>query len=76
MWRKIKPPGDWPMYARTYTSTRYSPLNEITPKNVTKLKQVGSYALPEPAVTFESGLVAIGGTLYFTTPQSTYALDG
>jgi alcohol dehydrogenase (cytochrome c) len=69
-------PGDWPMYARTYSSTRYSPLTEITAKNVAALKQVCSYALPEAKVTFESSLVAIGGMLYFTTPQSTYALDG
>ena len=67
--------NDWPMYARDYTSARYSPLTELTPKNVTGLKQLCSYALPEPTVTFESSLVEIGGTLYFTSPASTYALD-
>lgn len=66
--------NDWPMYARDLTSTRYSPLTEITPRNVTGLKQVCSYALPENS-TFESSLVEIGGTLYFTSPTSTYALD-
>jgi len=66
--------ADWPMYARDYTSTRYSPLTEITPKNVANLKQTCSYPLPE-ASTFESSLVEIGGTLYFTTSDTTYALD-
>jgi alcohol dehydrogenase (cytochrome c) len=66
--------ADWPMYARDFTSTRYSPLTEITPKNVANLKQICSYELPEKS-TFESGLVEIGGTLYFTSPASTYAID-
>lgn len=65
---------DWPMYAHDYTSTRYSPLKEITRQNVANLKQICSYALPEQS-TFESSLVEIAGTLYFTSPASTYALD-
>ena len=67
--------NDWPMYARDATSTRYSPLTEITPANVANLKQICSYALPEETVTFESSLVEIAGTIYFTSPASTYALD-
>jgi PQQ-dependent dehydrogenase (methanol/ethanol family) len=67
-------PGDWAMYGRDYASTSFSPLSEITPANVSKLKQVCSYPLPEN-VTFESSLVAINGTLYFTTGASTYALN-
>ncbi len=66
--------ADWPMYAHDYTSTRFSPLTEITPKNVTGLKQICSYALPEMS-TFQSSLVEIGGTLYFTTGTATYAID-
>jgi fructokinase len=62
------------MYAHDYTSTRYSPQTEITPRNVANLKQVCSYPLPE-ASTFESSLVEIGGTLYFTTGETTYAID-
>src|SRR5690349_3553276 len=66
--------NDWPMYARDLTSSRYSSLTEITARNVTGLKQICSYPLPESS-TFESSLVEIGGTLYFTSPTSTYALD-
>src|SRR5579871_6889127 len=68
------PSADWPMYNRDYASTRYSGLTEIAGKNVTGLKQVCSYALPEK-VMFESGLVASQGTMYFTTFEYTYAID-
>jgi len=67
-------PGDWPMYAHDYTSTRFSPLTEITPKNVANLRQICSYPILQKT-TFESSLVEIGGTLYFTTGDSTYAID-
>jgi len=73
-WQPPASGADWPMYNGDYASTRYSPLDEITPKNVTGLHQVCSYPLPENT-TFESSLVAVGGTLYFTTSESTYAID-
>ena len=69
------PAADWPMYNRDYASTRFSQLAEITPQNVTSLKQVCSYVLPEPSSTFESSLVAVDGKLYFTTAEYTYAID-
>ena len=62
------------MNARDYTSTRFSPLTEITPKNVANVKQVCSYPLPEMA-TLESSLVAVNEVLYFTTSDVTYAID-
>ncbi len=48
------PPGDWPMYSRDLTSSRYSPLKQIATTNVSKLAKVWSYrpaapATPEPA---------------------------
>ncbi len=67
-------PADWPMYAHDYTSTRYSPLTEITPKNIENVKQICSYEIPQKT-TFQSSLVEIAGTLYFTTGDSTYAID-
>jgi alcohol dehydrogenase (cytochrome c) len=66
--------ADWPAYARDHASTGYSPLSEITPANVASLKQVCSYTLPENA-TFESSLVTIDGTMYFTTGTYTYAMN-
>ena len=66
--------SDWPMYARDYASTGFSPLTDITPQNVSNLKQICSYKLPEVS-TFESSLVSVNGTLYFTTSEYTYAID-
>jgi glucose dehydrogenase len=66
--------ADWPLYNGDYQSTRFSKLSEISPANVSNLRQVCAYKLPE-SVTFESGLVAVQRTLYFTTYESTYAID-
>jgi alcohol dehydrogenase (cytochrome c) len=72
--KQPNPSADWPMYNRDYASTRFSGLTDITAKNVSTLKQVCSYVLPEK-VMFESGLVAVNGTMYFTTFEYTYAID-
>lgn len=62
------------MYNGDYRAMRFSPLAEIMPQNVSGLHQVCAYNLPE-SVTFESGLVEVQNTLYFTTYESTYAID-
>ncbi len=45
------PPGgtEWPMYRHDYAGTGYSPLAQITTKNVSSLREVWSYRLPEDA---------------------------
>lgn len=50
-------PGDWPLYSRDNTSTRFSPLKQITPANVTKLSQAWSYrpSAPDPAADAAKG---------------------
>ena len=45
------PEADWPTYNRDLAGTRYSPLTQITPTNVSQLKQVWAYRLrPAPGV--------------------------
>jgi quinoprotein glucose dehydrogenase len=44
------PAGDWPMYSRDLTSSRYSPLKQITTANVSNIKQAWSYRPSGPAV--------------------------
>jgi hypothetical protein len=44
------------------------------PKNISNLHQVCTYALPDET-TFESSLVEVNGTLYFTSSEYTYAID-
>ncbi|MBF5042894.1 MULTISPECIES: PQQ-binding-like beta-propeller repeat protein [Myxococcaceae] len=47
----------------------------MTRQNVAQLQQVCAFDAPEE-VSFQSGLVAVGGTLYFTAFDTTYAIDG
>ncbi|MGH6648236.1 methanol/ethanol family PQQ-dependent dehydrogenase [Aquabacterium sp.] len=66
----------WPMAAKDYASTRFSPLAEITPANAGKLR---------PAFTFSTGVdrghegapLVIGKTMYLQAPYPNhlYALD-
>jgi alcohol dehydrogenase (cytochrome c) len=66
--------ADWPMYNRDYDGTRFSPLAQITAANVATLAPVCTYSLGVKA-NLQSGIVAVDGTLYFTTAVATYAVD-
>ncbi|HXS72823.1 MAG TPA: PQQ-binding-like beta-propeller repeat protein [Rhodanobacteraceae bacterium] len=68
------PASDWGSYNKTLAGDRYSPLAQITPANVGALRQVCAFQLDAP-VNMQSSLVEIGGTLYFSTLQDTYAAD-
>src|SRR6202161_3706216 len=52
--------GDWPMYNHDIAATRYSPLTQITTKNVANLKQAWSYKLRSPSDAGKR-LTGIGG---------------
>lgn len=67
-------PGDWTTYNGTLAGDRFSPLNEITRANVAHLKAKCAFDTPD-TVSFQSGLVAVNGVLYFTTFENTYAVD-
>lgn len=68
------PAGDWPEHNRTLRGDCYSPLAQITPANVRRLR---------PVATFETGVkcsfqtvpVVVDGTMYLTTYNHTYAID-
>jgi alcohol dehydrogenase (cytochrome c) len=66
--------ADWITYNRTLQGDRYSPLKEITTANVKYLKPVATYDTGE-RVNFETGPIVVDGTMYFTTYQTTYAVD-
>jgi alcohol dehydrogenase (cytochrome c) len=66
--------ADWPMYNRGYDGTRFSPLAQITTANVATLVPACTFPLGVKA-NMQTGLVAVGGTLYFTTVTDTYAVD-
>lgn len=68
------PSTDWGAYNKTLAGNRYSRLAQITRANVGSLHRVCSFRVDEP-VNMQSSLLAIGGTLYFTTLEDTYAID-
>src|SRR5215472_6087596 len=65
---------EWITINQNYSSQRYVDLDQITPANVDRLKEVCELQLNEPA-WFNSGLLMVGRTLYATTLRGTYALD-
>ena len=62
-------PGDWPMFRRTYDGWGYSPLEQITPANVTRL---------QPAWVLSTGVtsghqappILHDGVMFVATPSS------
>jgi alcohol dehydrogenase (cytochrome c) len=74
--RSAAPPGagDWTLYNGSLTGDRFSTLAQITTANVAQLTQACAFDTPD-IVSFESGLVAVHGVLYFTAFNSTYAID-
>ncbi len=66
---------DWITINKDYSSQRYVDLDQITPKNVGRLKEVCEIDLNEPS-WFSSGILKVGRTLYVTTRRMTYAIDG
>ncbi|MFY9529724.1 MAG: PQQ-binding-like beta-propeller repeat protein [Candidatus Acidiferrales bacterium] len=67
--------GDWTYVDHDFSGTRYSPLNQITPRNVNQLAKVCSYTFPEQ-VPSETAPIVSAGVLYATSDHYTVALDG
>ena len=77
------PPGEWVAYGRTSFGQRYSPLDQITPQNVSGLEVAWTYQTGEMRdeedpgeTTYEVTPLMADNTLYICTPFSTViALD-
>src|SRR5579862_3384707 len=67
--------SDWPTANRDYVSTHYSPLEQITTANVSKLRPHCSYDLGEQ-VQFQDAPLAVAGVLNIATFENTYAING
>lgn len=74
------PDGAWHAYGRTQAGQRYSPLDQITPANVTHLEKAWEYHTGDvrqdppadpPETTFEVTPLKIGDRLYLCTPHQT-----
>jgi glucose dehydrogenase len=77
-------PGDWPMYNHDLGSTRYSPLTQINPQNVSKLKLSWSMPLrPDKGGAPGSGLgpfsqatpIVVNGIMYLPAGNRVLAID-
>jgi len=66
-------PGNWLTYSRNLLGHRYSPLDQITPANVTGLKVKWAYQFPDGRT--EVSPIVADGVMYITGPNSAAALD-
>jgi glucose dehydrogenase len=71
----LKPAAeDWLMYSRTYDAQRFSPLNQITTRNVSQLREVFTKELPNGVQ--ESIPIVYRGVMYVLLPgNGVQALD-
>ena len=67
--------GDWPRYNGDFQSTRHSALAAVTRSNAGRLRPICIFDTHQRG-SFQSGILAVGGTLYFTSSLETYAIDG
>jgi len=58
-------PNDWLSFSRTYDDQRFSPLNQITARNVNQLRTAWVRGLP--VGTVESTPIVRGGIMYIMT---------
>src|SRR5271170_7187544 len=66
--------GDWPSYNRTPSSQRYSPLTQITTKNVSELKVLCTYDLGE-FTSFEASLIMVDNALIGSTEYDIFSIN-
>jgi alcohol dehydrogenase (cytochrome c) len=68
-------PQNWLTYSGNYSSTRYSPLSQITPANVKNLKLQWAYQSPV-AGNWQTSPIVVDGVMYITQRQNdVVALD-
>src|ERR1700738_4122584 len=67
-------PDDWPTYSGDLSATRFSPLAEVTKGNVSGLRRVCTYDTGE-ITAFQTGPIVVQGVVYFTSYDTTFAID-
>lgn len=72
-------PQNWLMYWGDYHGTHYSPLNQITPNNVKRLKTAWSFPILGGNSVMEGTPLVVDGVMYTTgsgNPATVTAIDG
>lgn len=67
--------ANWKYVDHDLAGTRYSPLKQITTKNVSRLVKACAYSFPDKEPSQTAPIVS-EGTMYVTTAHYTVALDG
>jgi alcohol dehydrogenase (cytochrome c) len=67
--------SDWLHVDHDLAATRYSPLKQITSKNVSQLAKVCAYSFPDKEPSQTAPIVS-AGIMYLTTAHYTVAVDG
>ena len=62
--------ADWPAYGRDPGGTKYSPLDQITARNVAELAPAWTYHTGDPGGTWEETPIVAGGAMYFATQKN------
>jgi PQQ-dependent dehydrogenase (methanol/ethanol family) len=72
----LDPSGDWVRPAKDYASTRFSPLDQITPESVKRLGVTVTFSTGATA-GHEAAPLVVNGTMFIVTPWPNvlYALD-
>ena len=66
------PTNSWLTYHGDYTGERHSKLTEITPENISKLKQVWKF---QASQQLKASPIVANGMIYITTPDNIWAID-
>lgn len=70
---------NWGYYNGDLGSERFSSLTQITPSNAATLHKICSYTVPQVSkpngFNFETGPIVVGGVMYFSTIDDTYAIN-
>jgi quinoprotein glucose dehydrogenase len=74
-WKPVRIPEaqQWNSFGHDLGGTRYSPLKQITPRNVAKLERAWTFHVGKPGS--ECTPVVINGIMYFTSPDAVYAVE-
>jgi PQQ-dependent dehydrogenase (methanol/ethanol family) len=67
-------PGEWPTYAGNVNGNRYSTLDAINAKNVSRLRP--AWIHPMSYTGLETTPLVVDGVMYVTAPNQVAALDG
>src|SRR3989442_418838 len=65
-------PGHWLTYSGNYQAHRFSPLKQITPENVARLRPAWVYQI-KGSGRFETSPIVVDGVMYVTEPPTKVA---